>query len=182
MNHTLDEWVRADGWIMTHTGRQFFPLDPVWTDVDIEDIGHALSLMCRYNGHCSEFYSVAQHSVHVSETVPEQDALWGLLHDGTEAYLPDVPRPVKPNLPGFVGIESRVMRAICQRYGLPFDMPASVKKADRAILFDEMSKLMPHENLRSVHMDGRLGINIEPWSPERAKREFLARFRRLGGV
>ncbi|MFG0247924.1 MAG: phosphohydrolase, partial [Phycisphaeraceae bacterium JB051] len=78
-------------WIQTYTGKAFYPLREDPGIIDIRDIAHALSLQCRFNGHCSDFYSVAQHSVHVSEVVPQAFALWGLLHDAAEAYMSDLP-------------------------------------------------------------------------------------------
>ena len=86
---------RKGDWIQTFTGRAFYVLDPRPEDVDIEDIAHALSMQCRFAGHCREFYSVAQHSVTASWLVPPEDALWGLLHDAAEAYVVDLPRPIK---------------------------------------------------------------------------------------
>src|SRR4051794_32940266 len=83
------------GLIITSTGKWFDVFNPNPADVDIEDIVHALSMQCRFTGHTKEFYSVAQHSVLVSLTCPSVDALYGLVHDGSEAYLSDIARPVK---------------------------------------------------------------------------------------
>ena len=66
---------RKGDWMQTYTGRQFWPIDPRANEVHIEDIAHALSMMCRYNGHCRTFYSVAEHSVLVSQHVPPEHAL-----------------------------------------------------------------------------------------------------------
>lgn len=175
------EWIDADGWILTHTGRQFWPLAPRAEDVDIEDIAHALSMTCRYNGHCSEFYSVAQHSVLVSLYCPDEHALWGLMHDASEAYLPDVPRPVKPNLPGFKDTENRVMKAVCERFGLSPDEPKEVKEIDNRILWDEMVRLMGVKDAERVAHLGKLGVEIVPWTPAYAKMFFLERFYFLTG-
>src|ERR1019366_9954250 len=83
-----------DGAIRTYSGVRFKPLDPD-PAVGISDIAHALANQCRFGGHSSAFYSVAQHSVRVSEICAAEDALWGLLHDASEAYLVDVPAPLK---------------------------------------------------------------------------------------
>ena len=78
---------RRGDWIQTYLGIQFWPLDPRPEEVMLFDIAHSLSNMCRFTGHCREFYSVAQHSVIVSQNVPREDAAWGLLHDASEAYM-----------------------------------------------------------------------------------------------
>ena len=81
--------------MVTYTGKEFYPLDPNPADIDIKDIAHALSNCCRFAGHIKSFYSVAQHSVIVSELCEPENALAGLLHDASEAYLSDIARPVK---------------------------------------------------------------------------------------
>ena len=84
---------RIGDWIQTYTGRQFWPLDPRVDEIHIEDIAHSLSMRCCYGGHLTDFYSVAEHSVLVSLHVPQEFALWGLLHDAAEAphrHLPPV--------------------------------------------------------------------------------------------
>src|SRR5438128_12538670 len=87
------DWLRGD-WMQTYTGRAFYPLDPRLDDICIEDIAHALSMLCRYGGQCQEFYSVAEHSVLMSYAVNPQHALWALLHDATESYMGDLIRPL----------------------------------------------------------------------------------------
>ena len=106
-------------WIQTYTGRQFWPLAPQAEHVDIRDIAHSLAMQCRFNGHCRGFYSVAQHSVLVSQVVPPEDALWGLLHDAAEAYISDLPRPLKNTAPEFRAAEHRLLTVILGRLGCP---------------------------------------------------------------
>lgn len=92
-------------WIATFTGRRHYFLDPHPSEIVIEDIAHALSMICRYGGHCRTFYSVAEHSVRVAEAmllgrfgdlnyVPIE-VLFALLHDASEAYLGDLVHPLK---------------------------------------------------------------------------------------
>lgn len=167
-------------WIQTYTGRQFWPLAPKVSDVCILDIAHALSQKCRYAGHTLQFYSVAEHSVYVSRHVPQHIALWGLMHDASEAYLPDVPRPIKDHLPGFRDIEARVMRAIADWFILDGVIePPEVKRVDLAILADERRYMMPDTAHDWKLPEPMLGIVIEGWEPKRAESEFLARFREL---
>lgn len=174
---------RNGDWIQTFTGKQFYPLDPRPDELDIIDIAHALSLKCRYAGHCRDFYSVAQHSVLVSENVPPQDALWGLLHDAAEAYLSDIPRPIKASLIGFNEMEERVMRSVAERYGLPWPEPPWVGRADLTLLHTERRDLMatPPIPWGTDALAAPLPGRIEPWPWHRAKIAFLGRFDKLTG-
>lgn len=176
---------RYGDWMQTFTGRAVYPLDLRPEDIDIRDIAHALSLQCRYAGHVRQFYSVAEHSVHVARHCRQyspEAALEGLLHDATEAYLVDVPRPIKPFLKSYKLMESRVAHAIAERFGLDnAGHPSIVHEADNRILHDERAALMsPCEREWSL-IGEPLGMTIECWSPERAEREFLALFDELYG-
>lgn len=168
-----------DGWIQTFTGRKFEPLDPDPAAIVVEDIAHALSLHCRFNGHCRVFYAVAEHSVRVSRQLSGNDALWGLLHDASEAYLSDVPKPLKQNLPDYRAAEAHLMRAIAQRFDLSWPIPEAVHAADATLLATERRDLMadaPDDwGLRASPLDEP----IDPLAPADAERWFLARFGEL---
>lgn len=171
---------RTGQWMQTYTGRKFWPMDPRSDEVFIEDIAHSLSLQCRYAGHCERFYSVAEHSVHLARHLRWQGvevALWALLHDASEAYLVDVPRPVKGHLVGYKDAEARVMAAVCERFGLAADMPAVVHDADNRIIGDELANLAPMD--WHARYNDPLGVNIRCWHPAQAKEEFLATFEAL---
>lgn len=171
---------RHGDFMQTYTGRQFFPMDPKPNEVCIRDIAHSLSLQCRYAGHCRRFYSVAEHSVHIARWlvgVAPEAALWGLLHDASEAYLIDVPRPVKPFLTGYKAAEAKVMAAVCARFGLPIEMPAAVHEADERIIADELVNLVPM-SWHARH-DDPLGVTLRYWSPAEAEEEFLETFKAL---
>ena len=103
-------------WIQTYTGRKFFPLTDEPGEIDLRDIAHSLALQCRFNGHCRQFYSVAEHSVRVSHILPDEEAAWGLLHDAAEAYVSDLPRPLKLTVPDFRAAEDRLLRQIAETY------------------------------------------------------------------
>ncbi len=138
--------MRNGDWILTYTGVEFWPIDPRPEDVCIEDIAHALSMQCRYAGHTSQFYSVAEHCVRVTTLVPPEDQLWALLHDASEAYLVDLPRPIKRYTEigkHYRVAEDALMRVICDRFGLPHEEPPSVKRADQAMLCVEARALLP---------------------------------------
>lgn len=163
--------------ILTFTG-QLFDFTTGNNVVQIDDIAHALANTCRYGGHCREFYSVAQHCVHASFIVPKQDALWALLHDAAEAFVGDMPRPLKELLPDFRTIEKRVEREVLEPYGLIGEMPVSVHHADLVMLATERRDLMTYHPGEWSLLDGiePLQETITPWLPNQAKHEFMVRF------
>src|SRR3954454_351254 len=115
-------WLRGD-WMQTYSGRRFYPMNPRPSEIDPVDIAHALSLLCRYGGHVDRFYSVAEHCVLMSQAVAPENALAALLHDATEAYVCDVPRPLKRQLPGYAAIEAMVWLAIVARFDIALQLP-----------------------------------------------------------
>lgn len=177
---TDDTWLRGD-WMQTYTGRRYYPLDPKVEEIDPRDIAHALSLLCRYGGHTSRFYSVAEHCVLMSYAVPLQDALAALLHDATEAYVVDVPRPVKRYLRDYKDIEDAVWQVIARRFRISTDLPPSVKEADNRILLNEKAALLPASEFAWPGLDGLkpLDISIPAWSPQRAELEYAQRLSKL---
>lgn len=170
---------RIGKWMSTFTGRQFWPLDPRADEVCIEDIAHALSMTCRYGGQCNRFYSVAEHSVLVARWLQvhygELPAvvLKGLLHDAPEAYVTDVPRPIKGSLIGYKEIEARLWTVIANMHGISDAMPDEVHEADSRILADEMAQNM---TLPDPDHNDPLGVTLQLWSPEEAEREYLAAY------
>jgi uncharacterized protein len=173
----LNDSKRTSAWIQTYTGKQFWPLDAKPEEVHIEDIAHALSMLCRFNGHLERFYSVAEHSVYVSQIVSEENQLWGLLHDSAEAYLSDIPSPVKIHLNKFKKIENRLLGVICNRYKLSQNMPPEIKLADMVLLSTEKKVLMKKEPVTWGSLpEPSDKITIAALSPEKAKALFLARY------
>lgn len=167
---------RKGDWILTFTGRKFWPLDPRPEDVSIDDISHALSMMCRYGGHCKMFYSVAEHSLRISQALPSEYRLKGLLHDATEAYLCDLPSPVKRYMPEFKDAEKLIDKVIWEHFGLDLEEPAIVKEYDTRILADEMRVLMPPEDSMRVNHLEPLGVPIVGYSPTTAESLFKQQF------
>lgn len=167
------------GWILTSTGRQFWPLDPRPEDICIEDIASALANLCRFTGHTREFYSVAQHSVIASELVAPEHALAALLHDASEAYICDITRPVKqmPEMRPYRDAEYALEMAICTRFGVNMHVP-EVVEVDNVLLLTERRDLMPagHWLINEAHC---LTCRITPWGPIVAKHAFLKRFEEL---
>lgn len=164
-------------WIQTYTGKCFYPLDPRPEDIDIRDIAHSLSMLCRYNGHCRKFYSVAEHCVHVSKLVPPEHALWGLLHDAEEAYTSDIPRPLKAMLK-IDDIALKVSQAVVDRFKLKVGPGAilAVYHSDNAIISDERKALMNPCEKEWPPLPPPTGVRIECWCPEQAESRFLDRF------
>lgn len=132
-------------WIETYTGKQVNPLALKAEDISILDIAHSLSLKCRFGGHCSRFYSVAAHSLGVSQMLDCETRVTkraALLHDAAEAYLPDVPRPVKLSWSIFRELEEEVMMKITSVFRLAGANWEIVKKADNIMLATEAKFLM----------------------------------------
>lgn len=172
---------RNGDWIQTYSGKQFWPLDSRPEDICLLDISWALSQKCRYTGHCNRFYSVLEHSLLVSRFC-QHYPLEGLFHDAAEAYLPDVPRPIKPLLKGFVEIEDRVLQVIFEKYGLVWPIPEEVKRIDYAMLIDEQRILMPNSPADWGLKGGGIGLAYLPvWSPE-ITRELFFDFCREKGI
>lgn len=135
--------------IRTWSGVFFSPLDPHPEDIRPEDIAHALSLMCRANGHFSSFYSVGQHCLACEEEarasgLSREIRLACLLHDASEAYISDITRPVKLGLPEYLVIEKRLQELIYRRFGIdPRDegIMAEVSRIDDTMLYHEFLAL-----------------------------------------
>ncbi|MCK1568948.1 phosphohydrolase [Bradyrhizobium sp. 173] len=171
--------MKLAGWIQTYSGKKFWPLDPRPEDVDIVDIAHALSMQCRFGGHCLRFYANAEHSVYVSHHCGA-DALVGLLHDGSEAYLLDMLSPIKAFMPDYKAAEKRCQAVVYRAFGLPEITPESVKVADRRLLKTERMQIMtPSAEQWVIDAEEPLPIQIGGWSPSTAKVAFLDRFEQL---
>ena len=175
MNVVVDA-PRIGDWMQTYSGKRYYPVDPRIEDVDINDIAHALSHLCRYGGHCSRFYSVAEHSVLVSQVVPTEYALQGLLHDATEAYCVDIPRPLKRFLSNYAEIEHRNWLVISKYFGLPEEMHSSVHEADNNVLLTERNELLNHKAGMWNVPGTPANVDVIGWAPEVARLFFLRRF------
>ena len=181
------------GWIQTYTGQKFYPLRPTADQIHIRDIAHALSCTARFGGHTREFYSVAQHSVEVLKYVSNHDhapvsagtgtLLHALLHDAAEAYLGDLPRPIK-HLHTFGAAykeaENTIMAAVCERFGLNPQTPEIVEHGDAAILatekrdlFDWHPTLEDDDWLHGKEQCEPVGWHIHAMPPQDAEFEFL---------
>lgn len=168
----------------TYTGKWVHIRDPHPDEIDIQDIAHSLAQTCRFFGHTDGFYSVAQHSVLVSQQVPAGDQLWGLLHDGAEAYLGDLARPLKraPEMEWYRALEQRFLECFARKFGLPPELPESVVRADTRMLATEFRDVTTVLDNREwiVGECGVLPIDsgffIQPWHPAVAEDQFLRRY------
>jgi len=160
-------------WFQTFTGKQFYVLDPRPEDVCIEDIAHHLSLICRFNGATVAHYSVAQHSVLVADSLPEELRLWGALHDAAEAYIGDMVRPLKLEMPAYKEVEVRIERVIAERFGLVWPISPEVKVADNRALATERRDLLAHK-LPWSSVSEPFANRIQPWSAGFAEKMLLA--------
>lgn len=158
------------GFIQTFTGIFIDPFNPEEDQLVLEDMAHALSNLCRFGGHSAKFYSVAQHAVRCSYEIEKTSpghALEALFHDNTEAYLVDIPTPIKRRIPLYEEKEDELMKMIFKKYYLEFPLPKSVKDVDRKLLYMEVGEVVFEDN------------PLEYWSPEEAKQKFLDRFDEL---
>jgi len=168
--------------LRTFTGRMINPCDIRTEEVDINDIAHSLAHQCRFLGHARGFYSVAQHSVIVSELVPKADSLWGLLHDAAEAYLGDIIAPIKRCEEMYVyrSAEDRVLKTVAEKFALNPVLPASVEDADKSILATEFRDITTVDDpgwiISECGCEPIAGLHITPWPPDVAEDRFLRRF------
>lgn len=167
------------------SGYPFYPLDPLSHEIEIEDIAQSLAKQCRFNGHTKVFYSVAQHSVYVSEQFDDvETALWGLLHDAAEAYTGDCVRPIKKTLRDDFKLdwdvfETPIMQAVAKRYQLTLPMPEAIHHADAVLLATEKRDVLNPQKFPWGPLPEPLVGRIEGWSWPDAYRLFTWRFNRL---
>ena len=139
-------------------------------------------MQCRYAGHLTKFYSVAEHSVWVSKMCPPRHALWGLMHDAAEAYITDIPTPVKNCVPGIRDLEDFLLGRIAIRFNLPtLKAPVEVKEADVRMLMTEKEQFYPGVDIRDWEVLSKpySGVFLDCFIPTVAERLFIARFNEL---
>lgn len=188
-------------YIQTYTGKRVYLFDLSPEMICIEDIAHALSNQCRFSGHVPCFYSVAEHSIRVAERaqVLSGDLTWradtahtthstarqALLHDASEAYIVDIPRPIKraPEFTFYRAVEKQLQVFIYERFGLPAQDSDWCKLADMELLRAEAEEFFPEQHTewetyeaQEFKLSGFVG-----WSPRRAKQAFLESFETYGG-
>jgi 5'-deoxynucleotidase YfbR-like HD superfamily hydrolase len=174
-------------YLQTVSGRWVNPFDPDPEQLDAGDIARALANQCRFGGHSRVFYSVAQHSVIVSELVEQrggdaEDAFAALMHDASEAYLGDMPHPLKHRSPlgaAFKAAEEQLEHALRDRFHIKPDV-REIKRADRALLATER-RAFSAETWHWPELEGvePLALELTAWSPDEAARAFAERYAEL---
>lgn len=181
-----EEYKEGEPYIATVGGGQFWFLEPEKNAYDIDIIAHALSKLCRFGGHSNWFYSVAEHSILMAEWTErfmgsKHKALQALLHDAGEAYLVDVPRPIKLKCPDYKAIENTVEAALRKQFELPHPLPNWLQELDMRMLKTERD-VMVQGNFPWVcdELQPLEQVTFKFWQPEEAKLKFKDAYARLG--
>lgn len=177
-----NEYHPLNPWTGTNSGNKIDLIDPQLDQITINDIASSLSKICRFNGQIKHFYSVAEHSIYVASLVPERLKLQALLHDAAEAYICDIPTPLKVLLGNcYTDIEQGLEHAIGAKFGVELvSLDRLVKQADRIMVVTERNQLQdvpakwPDEYENSLLYPSN--ISISPRSVDRVEREFLEKF------
>lgn len=176
--------VLDDHWISLLSGAQFNYNKPEESGVTLDDLASALSNVCRFSGHLPCFYSVAQHLVNTSRIVDVEFAFDALMHDTAEAFTNDLPTPLKWALPIFKELETKIESAMAKKFGFNYPYSSEVKQADTEMLILEKlyvkkdtSSWPNYEGIKVDHLVDK--VDLKPWQPVRAKREFLERYEEL---
>lgn len=176
-------------YITTYTGIHFFPTEPQKELIKIEDIAHALSLICRGNGHVKSFYSVGQHCIYCAKEAAARGfsrrvALACLLHDASECYMSDVPRPFKKSLPSYVEQEERLLSVVYERFlgsDVTEEEAALIKSIDDDLLWFDLKYLLNEESAKpEPQMHVTISYEVRPF--EEVEKEYLAVFRQLNNL
>lgn len=169
--------------VQTYSGRVLDFANPQMDQIHIEDIAHALSHVCRFSGNLTQFYSVGAHSLNVTGMVPAEHKLQALLHDATEAYMGDLPKPLKRLCRDFQQIEDNLWEVIANKYCVPTELHDSVKLADMMMLKEESDRLLltgPRDDLwqdiRNIPNGNMFFLEEEP---NKVRDIFLEKFESL---
>lgn len=191
MTEQSDKQTDSHGWIQTFSGKKMYLLEPTADMICIEDIAHALSMICRFGGHTKKFYSVAEHSWWMSTFIfqgePATLRLYALLHDAAEAYVGDMVRPLKhtDDFEHFRYTEDVIENVIYNKFGLTWPAPTVIKQADRKMLEHEIAdKNVAGPALFLTEREHQPSHPIIPtgawnWTPAKAEEMFLYQFREL---
>lgn len=177
----------TDPFIELQSGCKWRITNPNPADIVVSDIASALSKVCRFGGHVKKFYSVAQHCVVGAELLLQHgyskaEAFQFLMHDASEAYLVDMPRPIKRILPGYGDLEAATEKAIAERFHLPYPMTGVTKLYDNRMLVTEQRDLMPEgpSYYPEIMPFPVCQLDLtETWTPDHAEMAWLIYFEEL---
>ena len=173
-------------YITTFSKIHFTPLAPKQEDIIIEDIAHALSLMTRANGHFREFYSVAQHSMDCANLARAEgrsgrEVMACLMHDASEAYMSDVPRPFKHALPSYVEAEEKLLEMIYEKFlgsSLSEEEQKLVKIIDDDLLYYDLKVLLGETPVgEAPNLKIELDYTVQPF--EKVEAQYLKLYERF---
>lgn len=169
---------KKDAWIRTYTGGKVFFFEPEKSTFEIEDVAHALSLCCRFNGATNIFYSIAQHCCVICDELPEHLKFTGLMHDASEFCLSDIPKPFKAAIDGYEEAERRFEEFLSKKFGFEYPYPTIIKDFDKKMLATEMRDYMNVNDAKLINVNYLYPKKkkIDAWTWERSKREFLNRY------
>ena len=153
------------GCIRTRSGIYVDVVNPTAAMLDINDIAHALSYQQRFSGHTANGFSVAQHCINCSYLVSDKNKIAALMHDASEAYLVDLPSPIKKLMPQYQQIEHNLMLLIAKEFGFEYPLADAVKVIDGAMLQYEWDAYMIEQT--SIPAD------VPIFQPKRAMQIFL---------
>lgn len=182
----MEEKIITNSYITTYTKKRFYPINPDKNNIVIEDIAHSLSLLTRANGHMNYFFSVAQHSINCAIEAKargynERIQLACLLHDGSEAYLGDITRPLKQHLQFYLEIEDKVQNLVWERFGIT-DLTAEEKK--KIFDIDDDMLYIEFKQLRRISLREKPALMIrkpklKKQSCTKTEKEFIKIFNKL---
>lgn len=163
--------------ILLQSGNYFNFLDPEGSSFTIEDIAHGLGMTSRFGGQCKRFYSVAEHSICASFHVAPEFAFAALMHDAAEAFIGDIPRPLKSLLLDYQRLERDIETAVLGRFDLTLPLPAEVKSIDLVMLATEQRQILDnYDEWAPIRGVVPLPIVLPCWTPQEAKAQFMHRF------
>lgn len=181
---------RESPWIQTYTGKKFYLLEPKPHMFDIRDIAHALSMICRFNGHIKSFYSVAEHSVYVSRIARQGMKLSALMHDAAEAYVGDMVSPLKHSLAGdeYAKVEDNLMKVMSEVFDFKYPLDPYIHLCDKVQLMAEARELLEHTpdwiptEAQQEKYIGKYGLKPFSIPTERAEELFLTHYNIYSGL
>lgn len=173
---------KVDPWVNTYSGKKFDFLNTDPDSIDIYDIAWALSRQVRWLGHTDRPYTIAEHCCHVHDLFDEDCyRVQGLMHDASEAYMGDIPLPLKQLLPNYKRIEKEVMLAIANKFEFSYPLDETVVEYDTRMLINESEDIISLKAEPFTLVGERLnGVNIQCWTPTRGYSEFIQRAKDLG--